>query len=776
MADQLYLPQVDYTSRDYASLRDDLIALIPNFAPNWTSRDTSDFGIVLIELFSYIGDVLNYNIDRAANESFINTSTQRDTVLNIAKLLNYTPNDVSPATGTVTLSNYGTADVTLYGANGSSTSPNTFTSGAATSANTASGIVFTLDNDITLPGTNTTTPSTASATVTQGQMVYNETVAVSDGTANQDYTLNNTGVISSVNLQVSVGAVTYSKVSYVIDYGPTDTVYSVYTDGDGVTHLKFGDGVSGTIPPNGSTITATYRYSSNTGVEGNIGAKALTNSNVPNVTITNDTAFAGGSNPETTDSIRVNTPLSLRALSRPVSLKDYASLAVQVSGVSKAIAISTTYTAVTLFIAASGGATTTSAFKSKVSDYFAGKTPPGTTLTVKDFAPVYPYIKVTVDVLPQYNAAATAAAVSKALYTLLAFDNVNFNDLLPRGDLYAAIQAVPGVNYVTINDMEKFYTIYSGTATASGTSSAVVSTSATTTGTSAANSTTISSVSTSGVIVGMFVSGAGVGTNAAVVSVGTGSLTVSATNAAQIATGAVLTFSTPTIAVVSDNTGIWASSKIYSVNGNTTATAVGTVVGTVNPTLTYAISGASAASTINVGSTYGIVASAGVSGTGIAAGATVSTVTNYTTSATTTASSAAGSTTITCPGANILPGMTATGSNVGTNAVVVSTAAGSVTVSATSAGIIATGTSITFTGLTATLSAPNTAPVSGAGTFTNTKTNAVLQLGTAQSFSNGDVIVVESSGTTVADLAFNLNEVPVLEQNYIKVITTGGTA
>ena len=40
------IPVVDYTSRDYVSIRADLINLIPQFLPEWTSRSESDFGIV----------------------------------------------------------------------------------------------------------------------------------------------------------------------------------------------------------------------------------------------------------------------------------------------------------------------------------------------------------------------------------------------------------------------------------------------------------------------------------------------------------------------------------------------------------------------------------------------------------------------------------------------------------------------------------------------------------------------------------------------------------
>ena len=100
-----YIPQVDYTSRDYSSIRSDLVALIPNILPEWTSTDASDFGITLIELFAYMGDMLNYYIDRSANEGFINTATQRSSVLSIANLLNYTPSNGTPATVTLTFQN-----------------------------------------------------------------------------------------------------------------------------------------------------------------------------------------------------------------------------------------------------------------------------------------------------------------------------------------------------------------------------------------------------------------------------------------------------------------------------------------------------------------------------------------------------------------------------------------------------------------------------------------------------------------------------------------------
>jgi hypothetical protein len=445
MADNLYLPQVDYTSRDYFALSQDLKALIPNFAPQWTSRDSSDFGIVLLELFAYMGDVLNYQIDRAANESFISTSTQRDTVLRLARLLNYVPGGINAATGSVTITNFATSTVTIA----AGTEVYTQADGVNPS------ITFTIDSDIVIAAAVGSVGATAAGTVTQGKNISEEIIGTSDGTPNQTFALLNTGVITGSDISVLVGSVTYTQVPFIVDYDGSSPVFSTYTDGAGITYIVFGDDVSGKTPPNNSTIKASYRYSDTPGTAGNIAAESLTGINFSNVEIINPLGFSGGTDPESTDSVRVNAPLALRTINRAVSLKDYNSLAVQIDGVEKANAMSTAFTSVVLFIAAAGGRTSTAAFKQAIKDYFVDKIPPNTTLTVNDFTAVYPYVTVTVNVLPQYNANTVGGNVAAALYNLFELDNVTFNDLITQGDIYSACSSIDGVAYIVINDFEK---------------------------------------------------------------------------------------------------------------------------------------------------------------------------------------------------------------------------------------------------------------------------------------------------------------------------------
>jgi len=473
MADNMYIPQMDYTSRDYKSIRDDLIALISNFAPQWTSRDSSDFGIVLIELFSYLGDLLNYQIDRAANESFIDTATQRETVLRLASILGYAPNGLIAATGSVKITNTSANPVTVPKG----------TSVSTTSDGNTPAIDFTTDSDVTVGATN----GSAFVTVTQGKVSDSTAIGISDGTSNQTFALPDAGVFIDSKLSITVGSLTYSLVSSLIDYGSDDPVYSVYTNANGITYINFGDGISGRVPPNGQIIYAVYRYTETAASFGNVGSGTITVIDTAGLTtslvkVTNTSAITGGSDTESTDSIRINAPKQLRSLNRAVSADDYANLALGVDGVAKAKAIATSFASIALYLAASGGGNTSTTVKNKVSTYFTGKTPPGTSLNLYDAVSVYPYLNAVVAVLPQYSADNVKLSVQSALATLFNFDNVTFNDFISEGDVYSAIRNVEGVSYVTINDYEKLPVnvnqtsgLYSQTGTVSASTSASTS-------------------------------------------------------------------------------------------------------------------------------------------------------------------------------------------------------------------------------------------------------------------------------------------------------------
>src|SRR5438067_2452057 len=58
---------------------------------NWTARTSADYGIVLLELWAYVGDVLAFYQERTINEALLRTALFRESVLGLCRLLDYKP-------------------------------------------------------------------------------------------------------------------------------------------------------------------------------------------------------------------------------------------------------------------------------------------------------------------------------------------------------------------------------------------------------------------------------------------------------------------------------------------------------------------------------------------------------------------------------------------------------------------------------------------------------------------------------------------------------------
>ncbi len=445
-----FIPQVNYTSRDYTSIRQDLLDLIPLYAPEWSSRNAADFGIVLLELFSYVGDLLNYNIDRSTNESFITTASQRNSVLQIASLLGYVPTQKTASLVELTFQNSSAGTITVPALTQVATT--SIINGESTQ------IIFETAASISVPAKVGTVNGSATVIATQGESVFDELIGTSNGASGQTFELSETSIIES-SVSISVNGINYNQVPYIIDYVGSDPVFVVNTDADNITYVSFGDNVSGRIPPSGAEIYASYRVGG--GASGNVSANTLTyivtNSNA-GLSVNNQSAAVAGADEESTDSIRINAPASLKALNRAVSLADYASLALQVTGISKAVAKANVYSNVTVYVALfgdrgiDGSLNPTTIFNTvanRLLEYYVDKCPPNTTITVQP--PSYAKIDVTVDVTvaPQYKTSAIKTQIENDLNLLLDTDNVVFGDTIKLSDVLETVSSINGVLQVT---------------------------------------------------------------------------------------------------------------------------------------------------------------------------------------------------------------------------------------------------------------------------------------------------------------------------------------
>ena len=477
MADEVPVT-VDYTSRDYYAIREELIARVQNRIPEWTGTDQADFGMALIEAFAYMGDIANYYIDRIANESFITTATQRESILAIAETYGYVPSGYQNAL----------IDITFYNNSSSSVAipAGTRVSGTVTIEDAVFTTTFTTKQAVTVPafasGTRGQVVAFAyegiSNTVEAGN-VYGELLGSSNGQPDQSFLIEDFPVVSdSIDVYVQSG-VTYKKwteVKHLLDYGPNDTVYSTRLDKDNNVYVLFGDGVSGSIPTRLASVRAVYVIGG--GTLGNIATSVLdTITYVPGLSesqtialngtidVTNTSNGLGGSEPETDDSIRNNAPAYLNSQNRAVTLADMENLALSVNNCGKAKAIASSWTAVTMYLAPTRDINDSDAtpglvesatpgvydatvewtsLRDAVKDYVADKILVGTTMTyVKPtYKPIYIGVNFTLD--PTYTEEDAIKNIKKALLDNFSYNYVAFGDTVESEDITFVLQGVAG--------------------------------------------------------------------------------------------------------------------------------------------------------------------------------------------------------------------------------------------------------------------------------------------------------------------------------------------
>jgi hypothetical protein len=98
--DETQLPPIDYLAKDYLSFRQALSDFSGLRYPDWRERSEADFGMMMLEALSAVGDELSYQQDRVSAEATLETATQRRSLVSLARLVDYEPR---PATSGTTI-------------------------------------------------------------------------------------------------------------------------------------------------------------------------------------------------------------------------------------------------------------------------------------------------------------------------------------------------------------------------------------------------------------------------------------------------------------------------------------------------------------------------------------------------------------------------------------------------------------------------------------------------------------------------------------------------
>lgn len=96
---------INYLSKDFDSIREDLIQYLQRYFPNtWQDFNNASGGMALLELMAFMGDSLNFQIDRQVNETFLNRAVERKNILSLAENVGYKVKPMVPAQVNLTLS------------------------------------------------------------------------------------------------------------------------------------------------------------------------------------------------------------------------------------------------------------------------------------------------------------------------------------------------------------------------------------------------------------------------------------------------------------------------------------------------------------------------------------------------------------------------------------------------------------------------------------------------------------------------------------------------
>jgi hypothetical protein len=460
---------IDYTARDYDSLLRSMRDLIPAKLPEWTDFESeADFGNVLLQLFAHMGDILSYYQDRIANESFLSTAQTRRSIIHHLRLIGYTLATAAPASASLRLIVPGTCNEIITISKGDAFATKSRKDVPSVRFEYTRNTDLTIDCSI-LPINAAGKKVFDSIPVEEGRLVASEILGESNGTPNQRYTLAHAGLIlrslgqdQGVNQDVILftqlgGLIESWRLQQGLAFSRANqTDYMIEIDDADRATILFGDGVFGVIPPTGAQIRATYRVGG--GTQGNVAANAITTIvAAPQLVllgaqVTNPKQATGGADRESIQRAVSHAPQVFRSFKRAVTAGDYKELALDFQGVGKVRATAGNWNVVTLFVAPQGGGQVSDVLKANLLAYFEDKRVLSTIVEIEDVDYVKVYVSASVGADSYYAREEIKEKVQAAARRLLAFDSVDFGQIIYLSKFYEAIEAIVGVAFVTITE------------------------------------------------------------------------------------------------------------------------------------------------------------------------------------------------------------------------------------------------------------------------------------------------------------------------------------
>jgi hypothetical protein len=307
------LNQLQFAAKDFPSYFDALLRLLrEQYGAEYNDFSASSTGMLLTHIMAYGLSQLSWQLDRTANDCFLETARTPSTVGLLARQIGYKPNPAAASTVDLSLTFPATIADAIIGAGFQFAGPG--------------GLMFLATSDVLVSAGST------SATVNATEGLVRVIAFTSSGLPNQLYRL--TGVlagkyVADSSVEVYVDGLEWTENDF-IDFEKTNQFEVAYSS-DPPT-VRFGDGFAGNVPPKGAAIRIQYRIIS--GANGNVRSgtisRAVTQFLVAGDPVTlvvnNPVGSSGGSNPESMQSVKLFAPKAFLSRGAAITQSDYISL------------------------------------------------------------------------------------------------------------------------------------------------------------------------------------------------------------------------------------------------------------------------------------------------------------------------------------------------------------------------------------------------------------------------------------------------------------------
>jgi len=251
---------VNYTSKDFSTIKADLIEYTKAYFPD-TYKDFNETspGMMLIELSSYVGDVLSYYIDYNYKENLIATATEKRNVRRLSEFLGYKVPNKTPSV--VKLKVTTTIDAKADGTPDYGQAPSSIDSGLQIASSVDSQILFETTSEIDFTSSGSGDPAISAPTLDSNGEAESYTLtryvrAVSGQTKTKSFTITNPTKFLELDLGeddivevlscTDSSALTWYEVDYLAQekvlnqthYSDDATRDSAYDQGDATDSLS----------------------------------------------------------------------------------------------------------------------------------------------------------------------------------------------------------------------------------------------------------------------------------------------------------------------------------------------------------------------------------------------------------------------------------------------------------------------------------------------------------------------------------------------------------